>query len=69
MVIRDLKDDIVIKAEEEKLRKHLSDLDTLPYPFSFIKADKNDGYMLCNSSSCFGHEADWKGVVKVVEDR
>jgi hypothetical protein len=25
--------------------------------------------MLCNSSSCFGHEADWKGVVKVVEKR
>ena len=69
IVIRYLKDDIVIKASEEKLRKHLPDLDTLPYPFSFIKADKNDGYMLCNTSSCFGHEEKWEGALKVLGGR
>jgi hypothetical protein len=69
MVIRYLKDDIIIKAKEEKLKSHIKDLDTLPHPFSFLKNDTNDGFMLCNSNSCFGHEKDFKGVVKVLEKR
>lgn len=68
-VIRYLKDDIIIKAGEEKLKKHIPDLDRLPYPFTYIKADKNDGYMICNTSSCFGHEGNWKGVVDVISRR
>jgi uncharacterized protein YyaL (SSP411 family) len=69
MVIRYLKDDIIIKAKEEKLHIHIKDLDTLPHPFSLLKNDSNDGFMLCNSNSCFGHEKDFKGVVEVLEKR
>jgi len=69
MVIRYLKDDIIIKAKEEKLTPHIPDLDRLPYPFCLFKNDTNDGFMLCNSNACFGHERDFKGVLEVLGRR
>jgi len=55
--------------KEDALKKHIKDLDTLPHPFSLLKNDTNDGFMLCNSNSCFGHEKDFKGVFEVLEKR
>ncbi|WP_373033093.1 thioredoxin domain-containing protein [Sulfurovum sp.] len=69
MVIRYLKDDIIIKAKEDALKTHIKDLDTLLHPFSLLKNDTNDGFMLCNSNSCFGHEKDFSGVVEILEKR
>ena len=69
MVIRYIKDDIIIKANEEKLVPHIPELDKLPYPFCLFKNDTNDGFMLCNSSACFGHERDFKGVQEVLNRR
>ncbi|MDQ7046419.1 MAG: thioredoxin domain-containing protein [Sulfurovum sp.] len=69
MVIRYLKDDVIIKAKEKKLKEHIKELDALPHPFSLFKNDNNDGYMICNSNSCFGHEKDFSGVVEVLEKR
>lgn len=69
MVIRYLKDDVIIKAKEEKLKAHITDLDTLTHPFSLFKNDTNDGYMICNSNACFGHEKDFAGVIEVLEKR
>ncbi len=69
MVIRYLKDDVIIKAKEEKLKAHIKDLDSLAHPFSLFKNDTNDGFMLCNSSSCFGHEKSFKGIIEILEKR
>lgn len=69
MVIRYLKDDVIIKAKEEKLKAHLGDLDKMPHPFSLLKNDSNDGFMICNSHSCFGHEKDFDGVLEVLNRR
>ncbi|MCO4846091.1 MAG: thioredoxin domain-containing protein [Sulfurovum sp.] len=69
MVIRYLKDDVVIKAKEDALKIHIKDLDALPHPFSLLKNDTNDGFMLCNSNSCFGHEKDFKGIIEILEKR
>jgi len=69
MVIRYLKDDIIIKAKEEKLALHITELDTITYPFTLIKNDINDGFMLCNSNSCFGHEKDFDGILKFLEKK
>ena len=69
MAIRYLKDDIIIKAKEDKLKDHIIDIDTLPYPFTLIKGDTNDGFMICNSNSCFGDEKDFDEVKKVLERR
>lgn len=69
MVIRYLKDDVIIKAQEEKLKSHIQDIDTLAHPFSLLKNDTNDGFMICNSSACFGHERDFEGVIEVLDKR
>jgi len=69
MVLRYLKDDIVVKACHEKLKPHIKDLDTLSYPFSLLKGDNNDGFMLCNSNGCFGYEKDFSGVLEVLKKR
>ena len=69
MVIRYLKDDVIIKAKEEKLKEHISDLDSMPHPFSLLKNDTNEGFMICNSSACFGHEKDFDGVLEVLKRR
>ncbi len=69
MVLRYLKDDVIIKAREEKLKPHIAELDTLPHPFSLLKNDTNDGFMICNSNACFGHEKDFSGVSEILEKR
>ncbi|MEA2046848.1 MAG: thioredoxin domain-containing protein [Campylobacterota bacterium] len=69
MVIRYLKDDVIIKAKEEKLKEHIHTLDQLPHPFSFFKNDTNDGFMLCNSNACFGHEKAFSDVLEILEKR
>jgi len=69
MVIRYLKDDIIIKAQTERLSAHIAELDDITYPFTFLKNDTNDGFMLCNSNSCFGHEKNFEGIVKILEKR
>ncbi len=67
VVIRYLKDDIIIKAKEKALIKHISQIDAVTYPFTLIKSDTNEGFMLCNSNSCFGHEKTFEHVLKVLE--
>ena len=69
MIIRYLKDDIIIKANEKKLSKNLSKLDSITYPFIYFKNDTNGGFMLCNSSSCFGHEKEFEKIVEYLEKR
>ena len=55
-VVRYLYDDILIKAKESALVPHIGDIDTLGYPYLFLRTSDNDGFMLCNSLSCFAHE-------------
>jgi hypothetical protein len=69
MVMRYLSDDIILKASTEKLKHHLADTQTLPHPYTYHRADTNDGWMICNSSACFGHEKDFDGVREVIERR
>jgi hypothetical protein len=69
MVIRYLKDDIIIKATQERLEKETPKRDSLPYPFVYFKADTNDGFMLCNSNSCFGHEKNIEGIEEILAKR
>ncbi len=69
MVIRYLLDDLIIKAKEERLAPHISDRDRLPYPFTLLRTDTNDGFMLCNNAACFGHEKDFGGIITLLEKR
>lgn len=69
MVIRYLKDDVIIKATEDKLKPYVENVDNLAHPFSLLKSDTNEGYMICNSNSCFGHEKAFSGVIEVLDQR
>jgi len=70
MVIRYLKDDVIIKAKKNKLQAHIKDLDNLINPFVLYRNDNSEnGYMICNSSACFGHEKDFSGVIEVLNRR
>ena len=69
MVVRYLKDDIIIKAPEEKLLENVSNAESITYPFTYLKSDTNDGFMICNSSSCFGHEKHFDGVLSYLNKR
>jgi len=69
MVIRYLKDDIIIKAQTDALEPHISERDRITYPFTFFKNSTNDGFMLCNSNSCFGHEKAFETIVRYLEKR
>jgi uncharacterized protein YyaL (SSP411 family) len=66
MLIRYLNDDTIIKATEANLKAQLSELDSISRPFTYFKVDKNDGFMLCNTNSCFGHERDFSAVLGVL---
>lgn len=63
MTIRYLKDDLIIKANKEILTTYIDKLDGIPYPFALFKNDLNDGFMICNSSSCFGHEDNFDQII------
>ncbi|MDM5271173.1 thioredoxin domain-containing protein [Sulfurovum sp. zt1-1] len=69
MVVRYLKDDIIIKAKENMLLENCSSLDSIIYPFTYLKNDTNEGFMICNSSSCFGHEKNFNGLVEYLNQR
>ncbi|HSR74611.1 MAG TPA: DUF255 domain-containing protein, partial [Sulfurovum sp.] len=69
MVIRYLKDDIIIKANEEKLLQEICRIDHITYPFTYFKNDTNGGFMLCNSSSCFGHEETFEKITQYLNER
>jgi uncharacterized protein YyaL (SSP411 family) len=69
MVMRYLKDDIIIKASEAKLAPHIAKRDQLPHPFCLLRVDSNEGYMVCNSSSCFGHEGSFEAVEAMLKRR
>ena len=69
MVIRYLLDDVIIKASNKRLAKEMKRLDTLPYPFTLYRSDTNDGFMICNSSACFGHEKDMDRVEEMLQRR
>ncbi|MEA1953081.1 MAG: thioredoxin domain-containing protein [Campylobacterota bacterium] len=69
MIIRYLRDDIIIKAKEENLTQNINQIDNISYPFTLFKNDTNSGFMLCNSNSCFGHEKDFEEVLEVLKKR
>lgn len=63
IAIRYLKDDLIIRAKEERLQAHIDELDRFPYPFILFKNSFDEGIMLCNSSSCFREEKEFAKII------
>jgi len=51
MVLRYLKDDLVIKSNERVLKEHTHERISLPYPYVYFKANSEEAIELWNSHS------------------
>ena len=69
ILIRYLKDDIVIKSKKSNLIGHIEELDTFSYPFVLFRNETNKDFMLCNSTVCFGDTKEFDKVVEIIERR
>ncbi|MBD3788818.1 MAG: thioredoxin domain-containing protein [Campylobacterales bacterium] len=69
MVIRYLKDDLIIKANEADLQKQIRFLDSIKYPFILFRNDTTQGFMLCNSNSCFVHEKEFENILEYLKEK
>ncbi len=56
-IIRFLKDDLVIKAKEEKIVECINKIDFI-HPFALLKEEEIKDIMICNSFSCFASVSD-----------
>ncbi|MFT7880664.1 MAG: thioredoxin domain-containing protein [Sulfurimonas sp.] len=59
--------DIVIKAPHSRLPEVMQGLESLSYPFLLAKADKEDDYLACCTSSCFAQEKERDKFVEEVK--
>lgn len=67
MLLRYLKDDIIIKSNEILLEKHIGDKSSLEYPFVLFKTTLDDNILLCNSHSCFATEDRFEKLKPLIE--
>ena len=67
VMLRYLKDDIIIKSNEDLLKKHIGDKSSLGYPFILFKTTLDDNVLLCNSHSCFATEDRFENLKPLIE--
>ncbi len=64
VAIRKNRDDMIIKAQPKLLQKHISHIDTLPYPWVFLRTTLEDNYQLCSNSGCFANSKEFEDIEK-----
>ena len=62
LLLRYLKDDIIIKSNEKLLKKSLHKRSSMGYPFVLFKTTLDKNILLCNSNSSFATETDFKNI-------
>ncbi len=67
VTLRFLYDDIVLKAKPDALKEVIAHKVRLSYPYLWLRTELIEGFMLCNSSACFGHEKDLQGALERLE--
>ncbi len=67
MMTRYLKEDIIIKSKQQNLLKNIKELSFMNYPYTLLKEENKDGYMICGIKSCFANVKDIQSVKKEVE--
>jgi len=65
--LRWLRDDLIIKAREEKLMPYIQERMRLGYPWLFYRTALNENYMLCNNRSCFAEEETFESIRQAVQ--
>lgn len=69
MLLRYLKDDIIIKSNENQLEKIIDKKVLLKYPFILFKTTLDENFVLCNSHSCFATETTFENLQSIIERR
>jgi len=67
VLLRYLKDDIILKSNEELLKKYLNKKDLLGYPYILYKTSLDKNILLCNSNSCFATENNFDNIKILIE--
>ena len=62
LLLRYLKDDIIIKSNEILLKKSLQKRTSMGYPFVLFKTTLDDNILLCNSHSSFATEINFESI-------
>jgi uncharacterized protein YyaL (SSP411 family) len=67
LLLRYLKDDIIIKSNETALKNSLHKRNSMGYPFVLFKTTLDENILLCNSHSSFASEANFEEIKRVDE--
>lgn len=67
ILLRYLKDDIIIKANSNLLEKEIDKRETICYPYILFKNSTEEHFQLCNSNSCFAKENSFEEVKSYIE--
>ena len=55
MMIRYLKEDIIIKSKKENILKNLENFYKINCPYILTKEENEDSFMVCGINSCFAN--------------
>ena len=67
IVLRYLKDDIIIKSNEQLLETVIDKKSSLNYPYLFLKTTMDKEFLLCNSHSCFAHSEQFENLKPLMD--
>ena len=67
IVLRYLKDDIIIKSNEKLLKKAIEKKASLEYPYLLLKTTMDEDFLLCNSHSCFAHSEHFENLKSLLD--
>ena len=65
-IIRVKKGDIILKANIKNLKKYKREINSIKYPFLFIKFENEKDFLACDESSCFGYSDDFKKIKEII---
>ena len=67
MVLRYLRDDIIIKSNVNLLKENIDKRERIGYPYILFKNNDDDAFQLCNSHSCYATEQSFDKVISHLE--
>jgi uncharacterized protein YyaL (SSP411 family) len=66
LLLRYLKDDIVIKSNEDILKKQLNNRTSMGYPYLLFKTTLDENILLCKSTACLAQENSFDNIKPLI---
>jgi uncharacterized protein YyaL (SSP411 family) len=64
--LRYVKGDRVIKSDQDNLNSNIFDLSSIKYPFTLLKSDTNEEFLICGDKSCYASTKNVKDLNKLI---